>query len=112
MMDNTLKTKWTAALRSGDYSQTSGLLTRLDLNGNVIGHCCLGVLCEIAGLESESRDGYRRYNYGDSDSAGTIPFDFSSSIGIDSSDETVLIAMNDNDGYTFLQIADWIEQNL
>ena len=37
-----IKSKWTSALRSGDYKQTDGQLN----NGE--GLCCLGVLCEIA----------------------------------------------------------------
>lgn len=34
--------EWAEALESGDYSQTDGALSR---DG---GHCCLGVLCELA----------------------------------------------------------------
>jgi hypothetical protein len=40
--------KWIAALRSGKYQQSQFRLTRLDTEGNVIGHCCLGVACELA----------------------------------------------------------------
>ena len=36
--------KWVAALRSGEYKQTSGILA----NHNRTEHCCLGVLCELA----------------------------------------------------------------
>lgn len=36
------RTKWVAALRSGNYSQTSHVLC--DGRG---GYCCLGVLCDI-----------------------------------------------------------------
>ena len=40
-----------AALRSGDYAQTVGVLHRPDLPSRVVGlggHCCLGVACEVA----------------------------------------------------------------
>ena len=42
------------ALRSGDYVQAKGILNRTsparDAHGNdaTVGHCCLGVLCELA----------------------------------------------------------------
>lgn len=40
------KTKWTTALRSGEYKQAFGALHRVDLN-NVHSFCCMGVLCAI-----------------------------------------------------------------
>jgi hypothetical protein len=44
-----LKTKWIAALRSGTFKQACGtLMTDVAINGNA--HCCLGVLCEVAGI--------------------------------------------------------------
>lgn len=40
---------WTEALRSGDYDQATGTLVQIDTNsGDVVGHCCLGVLCDLA----------------------------------------------------------------
>lgn len=44
-MDAALKTKWVDALRSGEFEQRGSFLRR---GGK---HCCLGVLCEVAGLE-------------------------------------------------------------
>ena len=41
-MNNEVKTKWLAALRSGEYPQCKGALH--DANG---GFCCLGVLCDL-----------------------------------------------------------------
>lgn len=41
-MDQEIKERWVAALRSGDYPQA-----RSKLNDGT-GFCCLGVLCEIA----------------------------------------------------------------
>lgn len=37
--------KWVAALRSGEFAQTSGVLT--DARNNQPQHCCLGVACEL-----------------------------------------------------------------
>lgn len=40
--------EWIEALRSGKYKQTKNVLkTRLSLNNEECGYCCLGVLCEI-----------------------------------------------------------------
>lgn len=40
---------WTEALRSGDYTQATGALVDVDgSNGEIVGHCCLGVLCDLA----------------------------------------------------------------
>jgi hypothetical protein len=46
-MNQEIKTQWVAALRSGQYKQTSGTLHRLRDDGSE-GYCCLGVLCELA----------------------------------------------------------------
>jgi len=40
-MDSSLKQKWVRALRSGKYFQASGALRTED------GYCCLGVLCDV-----------------------------------------------------------------
>ena len=41
-MNADVKALWVAALRSGDYTQAKRYLRTDD------GHCCLGVLCEVA----------------------------------------------------------------
>ena len=46
-MDQKLLDKWIAALESGKYPQTMGVLK------NDEGYCCLGVLCTVAGLKFE-----------------------------------------------------------
>ena len=43
-MKKEIADKWTAALRSGDYTQQHAVLA----SGGRTGHCCLGVLCELA----------------------------------------------------------------
>ena len=60
MDDQALKQKWIAALRSGEYPQTRRTLH----NGD--GYCCLGVLCEVAGLERQKISA-GRYGYVDTD---------------------------------------------
>lgn len=41
--------KWVAALKSGDYDQTQSVLKRTasDPDNANVGHCCLGVACEV-----------------------------------------------------------------
>ena len=46
--------KWVKALLSGKYKQTDGKLKKVYKNGNVKGHCCLGVLAEISKCDQES----------------------------------------------------------
>lgn len=44
---------WVAALRSGDFTQTTGALEELQ-DDDTVRHCCLGVVCRVAlknGLE-------------------------------------------------------------
>lgn len=47
-MDAQLKQKWVEALRSGKYEQGRGQLFD---DGK---YCCLGVFCQVAGLEIEN----------------------------------------------------------
>jgi hypothetical protein len=48
MLNENAKT-WINALKSGEFKQTRHLLTRLSSDGSqVVGHCCLGVACELA----------------------------------------------------------------
>jgi hypothetical protein len=49
-MDPDVRDAWVAALRSGEFAQTTGKLTRVVRTGvdAPTGHCCLGVLCELA----------------------------------------------------------------
>ncbi len=39
--------KWVKALKSGEFKQTKHRLCRIDKDGNILGHCCLGVACEL-----------------------------------------------------------------
>lgn len=48
-----IKAKWVAALRSGEYKQGRGSLRKVDSKG-VDRFCCLGVLCDIYTKEKET----------------------------------------------------------
>lgn len=52
---------WIAALRSGEYTQGSGLLVQ-ESNGK-LEHCCLGVACEVAGLKRSKLGSNLAYEY-------------------------------------------------
>lgn len=98
-MDAALKAKWTQALRSGEFTQGSGQLR----SPNKAKHCCLGVLCVVAGLPITD-DGESIVGYED----GYAPL--REMIG---GEHTVfnLYSKND-DGTPFPAIADWIEERV
>ena len=93
MMHKTLKKNWLKALRSRKYKQGQG---RLRIDGpEQVAYCCLGVLCEVAGI---------KYNPN-----AVTP---SKNFRIGEEDIYRLIEMNDKDDRKFYQIARWIERNL
>lgn len=94
-MNPEIKSLWLAALRSGEYRQ--GQHDLLDSDGNA---CCLGVLCLIQGCSPGRIAG---------EALSTVFEEFNA--GLDRSAQQKLAAKND-DGETFLQIADYIEGNL
>ena len=129
--------KWVEALRSGKYSQASGILrndtdhaTGRKLRG--FEYCCLGVACEISGLGvwgagiDDAPDEVRRYiphEDGDESKMYLLPESVREWLGIGTHDGALydlrkddedlstpgsLTQANDN-GETFQQIADRIE---
>jgi hypothetical protein len=131
---------WLDALRSGDYGQTKEQLG--DGKGN---YCCLGVLCEVAGISSDlvssegsllqyafpvPEDVQQAFFLSDTSYAESCLPDFALNIiledlelsqvvggmddgpgGTEHSDKLVnrLMTLNDEGGWTFEQIADYIE---
>lgn len=97
-MNAELKSKWIAALRSGDYKQGLGMLRSGDR------FCCLGVYCEVAGVP-RLEDGYR---FGDNrmPHVSVLPMPESNALRTGT-----LIEMNDT-GKSFAEIANWIEQHI
>lgn len=92
-MNLEVKKDWLDALRSGNYKQGKTFLYR----DNVF--CCLGVLCEI---QNENwRDFFQRMD------TSVLPESFAA--GLDETATSYLADMNDN-GMTFKQIADTIEE--
>lgn len=97
-----LKAKWIAGLRSGKYKQSIGLL-RSDVEKGEVSFCCMGVLCEAAGVPRH-KAGYR---FEKSLELVGVP---DSMIPVGS--QARLVIMNDHEEKTFSEIADWIEANV
>lgn len=111
-MNEEIKAKWVAALRSGEYKQTTGVLRTKDH------FCCLGVLCELAAKEGIIKckldtDGYFYYD----DEKSVLPQSIVDWADTDDSNPRAsdsgesLAELNDN-MYPFEQIADIIEERL
>ena len=101
-MDSKLKTRWVEALRSGKYVQGRKMLRGED--GKM---CCLGVLCHISNSERFARMGcYDEVN---------TSLDFQVFVpgrgGMLKETCRELATWNDT-GWTFSEIADWIEDNI
>lgn len=114
-LSSELKAKWVAALRSGTYNQIDGALCR-NLGDDGVGHCCLGVLAEVAGVnrrylfDEPSLDEINRKDL----LGGWYPNDLDDDSEQTQASKTIqrqLADMND-DGKSFTEIADWVEANL
>lgn len=135
-MNRDIGERWVRALRSGDYKQGQGRLTRLNADGTPASHCCLGVLCEIAlkdGIVTAEEDNNgvsfaRRYRGVDDNTVGYnyLPEAVMKWAGLKDSNprvsvpavggmqqmRTTMAALNDERNYNFDQIATVIEEQL
>jgi hypothetical protein len=126
-MNPEIKARWTAALRSGEYPQTTGALNRARAYEEApAGFCCLGVLCELAAEDgvvkhrtySEILTGYTADGM-DYIETSILPdavrewagLDSRYGLEIDREKDVTLTTLND-DGKSFAQIADLIEESL
>lgn len=111
-MNPEVKAQWLEALRSDDYTQARCALRRDDEIGTSM--CCLGVLCDIVDPNAWE------LSPGNHDGATSSPSArISSAAGLDYYDginpnnpQHFLMRMNDSQGASFLEIANWIEANL
>jgi len=87
---------WVAALRSGKYQQC---IARLYFGGDRK-YCCLGVACEI--LAERAAPEFTYYHFRAEDSPLVMP----------ESTMNALMEMNDIKGWSFDQIANYIEAEL
>ncbi len=116
-LSNDIKPRWVAALRSNAYKQGHCFLR--DENDR---YCCMGVLCDVISPDKWKKlpnDPFYRhdgdyyalpsvFSYTIMDMAKSKPF------GAVKAKPVVwpLVDLNDNRGFSFAQIADWIERNL
>lgn len=117
MLKPEFKEKWIAALESGDFHQARGVLKER----NTDGYCCLGIACVVAGAKFVFPEN-GRYFIAVRDGI-TISFEdttlsnlLKKEIGLSSEEEKTLYRMNDgldgNPKRSFLEIANWIRENL
>jgi len=119
VMNQEVKVKWVAGLRSGEYKQGKDALKKGDL------FCCLGVLCDIYMKETGNGEWIQvkpkleglRYKFIDNEESSSVFLINSIKYwaGLDCCIPVVkscsLSSMNDR-GETFLEIADLIDQEL
>ena len=108
-MDPELKRRWLKALRGGRYEQAQ--FTLRDYDGNGYSHCCLGVLLDVVdpGGWRNERGGHHRL--GGRSSRGREAFiGAPGKFGLGRK-QNVLAKMND-EGHSFIDIADWIDREL
>lgn len=103
-MNPELKQKWVDALRSGEYKQSPGQL----YNSANDTYCCLGVLCDVTGIEKAVAHGYLCYEVQD----GTQFVPDIIKVMIPLAVQSELAAMNDARNKSFPEIATYIEENL
>jgi hypothetical protein len=96
-MDATLKAKWVKALRSGEIKQAKGTLLE---DGGAM--CCLGVLATIQDCDLSKLDVWDR-------KTTKLPHGFNA--GISAKTREALAVKNDG-GSPFPEIADYIEEHL
>lgn len=117
-LDPELKSKWLKALRSGKYMQGRGRLC--SPYRGISAYCCLGVLADVIDPKGwESFLVYNSWKYmtaslslsSDIDKNTYNVLEQASSNSLNTVEDH-LLSMNDVQGKSFSEIADWIEQNL
>lgn len=111
MTDEEFRKEWIKALRSGDYKQGESYLRDEDR------YCCIGVACDI---HPEIRWKEELLTVGSLWNAVTSGDEYNGSgqlsdpylIGLSDDAQDVLIALNDEEGFTFSEIADVLEAKL
>lgn len=104
---------WIAALRSGRYRQTRGVLFRKEPSwgGAPAGYCCLGVACRLGGVKRNAMEGV---SDPEGLSTAATDFNFEKWLGVSPNSDlmTYAINWNDDERLTFKEIADRLEERL
>ena len=112
-MTSELKQQWIEALRSGRYKQ--GIRALRDINE---AYCPLGVLCDILDMTQwehsiwECGNGQKCHIFSWRGSSVRLSYKARHDIGLPDSAQLTIMSLNDRLGWTFAQIADWIEKNV
>lgn len=109
-MNPNYKRAWIDALRSGEYTQGTTYLKRYWEKSGTTTHCCLGVLCVVGKVKQHKPDSLGRVAF-DGDNVHLTKA-LAKKFGLDQSVQEELMTMNDQDGKSFAEIADYIEKNL
>lgn len=104
-MNEDLKKKWVAALRSRRYKQG-----RKFLRSKSNEFCCLGVLADVCGTGWTFSENFDSYKTCDGD-IFLFNNNVLNKIGLTDKNQVQLAGMNDGN-YSFAQIADFIEKEL
>lgn len=111
-MNKNIAKQWIAALRSGDYKQGHKRLVITDKD--ISAFCCLGVLCNIA-----IENGYGEWKGDNFIIPGRevresiiLPIRVREWADISDKSMQMFIEFNDTRGFSFQQIADYIEKNM
>lgn len=111
-MNAEFKEKWIKALRSNDYQQVEGMLRGERDDSGDIGFCCLGVLCDALGAQwSEGGVALLDDIRLDSEDEYLLSDKMIDMVGLSFDEQRHLSRMNDS-GESFIEIADYIDQNL
>lgn len=118
-MRQDLKDKWIEGLRSGKYRQGQKFFKYHDAEGNIC-HCAVGVLGQIMVDTGELQEytSLPGEEYGDNPNLSKA-YRFGDNLGHLSpfsrlyfQHGNAIYTMNDDEGKTFPEIADWIEKNV
>lgn len=110
------KKVWVEALRSGEFEQGRGRLRNSEG-----GYCCLGVACVawsralLPTIILEDRpdlESQMKVTFEGSSNFITTPSSIDKAVGLEATATNELILMNDEQGKSFAEIADYIEANL
>ncbi|WP_136623946.1 hypothetical protein [Bradyrhizobium centrolobii] len=109
-MDANLKARWVKALRSKRYRQASGNLREKQSNKRY-SYCCLGVLCHTMGVKWKTGVPVLNDTIMEAQGEAYLSYDALKMVGLDDDTQRQLATMND-EGYTFRDIADHIENTI
>jgi hypothetical protein len=107
MLKKEYKIPWLKKLRSGRYKQVQGKLHKYEYGETaksklILGYCCLGVLCTTDPEAKKAID----------DMETVLDPVYFEKFGLTEDEQDILIKMNDHEGKSFKEIADYIEKNL